>query len=217
MSITGCKEDNHKLLKLRLHMRNATISAMNDLATLARLIENLIRFGTIAQIQMKPPRVRVKTGALTTGWLPWIAPRAGADREWAPPTVNEQIILFSPSGQLGNGIVLTGLFSDQIPPNGDREGLHRRTYRDGAVIEYDSIAHHLNATLPEKGTTNLVSTGGINIVGSITHNGDYTQTGNQTITGKVTVSVDVVAANISLVKHPHGGVMSGGGITGLPQ
>ncbi|WP_213936838.1 phage baseplate assembly protein V [Pseudomonas sp. dw_612] len=190
---------------------------MNDLPTLIRLIENLIRFGTIAETQMKPPRVRVKTGALTTNWLPWITPRAGADREWNPPTINEQVILFSPSGQLGNGIVLTGLFSDHIPANGDREGLHRRTYRDGAVIEYDSIAHHLNATLPEGGTTKLISQGGIHIVGPITHKGDYTQTGNQSITGKITASVDVVAANISLVKHPHGGVMSGGGITGLPQ
>lgn len=190
---------------------------MDNLATLARQIENLIRFGTIAAVQMKPPRVQVKTGTLTTGWLPWVASRAGTDREWNPPTVDEQVILFSPSGQLGNGIALTGLFSDLIPANGDREGLHRRTYRDGAVIEYDSIAHHLNATLPENGTTNLVSTGGIHIVGPITHNGDYTQTGNQPITGKITVSVDVVAANISLVKHPHGGVMSGGGITGQPQ
>jgi len=190
---------------------------MKDLTSLSRLIENIIRYGTISAVQVQPPRVQVKTGSLTTGWLPWIASRAGADREWNPPTVNEQIILFSPSGQLSNGIVLTGLFSDHIPANGDREGLHRRTYRDGAVIEYDSIAHHLSATLPEGGTTNLVSQGGIRIVGPITHEGDYTQTGNQTITGKITASVDVVAANISLVKHPHGGVMSGGGITGQPQ
>lgn len=190
---------------------------MNDLAALARMIENLIRFGTIADVQMKPPRVQVKTGSLTTGWLPWLAPRAGGDREWDPPTVDEQVILFSPSGQLGNGIVLTGLFSDHIPANGDREGLHRRTYRDGTVIEYDSISNHLNATLAEGGTTNLTSTGGIHIVGPITHEGDYTQTGSQTITGKVTVSEDVVAAGISLVNHLHGGVLPGGAKTEAPE
>ena len=190
---------------------------MNDLATLARLLENLIRLGTIGAVQMKPPRVQVKTGSLTTGWLPWVTARAGADREWNPPTEGEQIILFSPSGQLGNGIVLTGLFSDNIPANGDREGLHRTTYRDGTVIEYDSIAHHLNATLAEGGTTNLTSTGGIHIVGPITHEGDYTQTGNQNITGMVTVSEDVIAAGISLVKHLHGGVMPGGAKTGKPE
>lgn len=208
---------SYKPLRLHAHARGATIGAMNDLATLARLIENLIRFGTIAAVQMQPPRVQVKTGTLTTAWLPWVTLRAGADREWNPPTVNEQVLLFSPSGQLGNGVALTGLFSDQIPANGDREGLHRVTYRDGTVIEYDSVAHHLNATLTDGGTTNLISTGGINIVGNITHQGDYTQNGNQNVTGKVTVSVDVVAAGISLVKHLHGGVMPGSGKTGKPE
>ena len=205
------------MTKLRLRTRGATIGAMNDLATLARLIENLIRFGTIAAVQMQPPRVQVKTGTLTTAWLPWITLRAGADREWNPPTVDEQVLLFSPSGQLGNGVALTGLFSDQIPANGDREGLYRITYRDGTVIEYDSVAHHLNATLTDGGTTNLISTGGINIVGNITHQGDYTQAGNQNVTGKVTVSVDVAAAGISLVKHAHGNVMPGGSKTGKPE
>jgi phage baseplate assembly protein V len=190
---------------------------MNDLVSLSRLIENLIRYGTIAAVQMKPPRVRVKTGSLTTTWLPWIALRAGSDREWNPPTENEQVLLFSPSGQLANGVVLTGLFSDHIPANGDREGLHRYTYRDGTVIEYDSIAHHLNAALTDGGTTTLTSPGGINLIGDITHKGNYTQTGNQTITGEVSVSADVVAAGISLVKHLHGGVLSGGGKTENPE
>lgn len=190
---------------------------MNDFAALSRLIENLIRFGIIAAVQMEPPRVQVKTGELTTKWLPWLALRAGSDREWDPPTVGEQIVLLSPSGQLANGIVVTGLFSDHIPANGSRPGLYRRTYADGAVIEYDSVAHHLNATLPANGTTNLVSKGGINIVGPITHQGDYTQTGNQTVTGTVTVSEDVIAADISLVRHLHGGVMPGSGKTGAPE
>ena len=190
---------------------------MNNLPALARMLENLIRFGTIAEIQMKPPRVRIKTGELLTGWLPWLALRAGSDQEWDPPTVDEQVILFSPSGQLANGIALTGIYSTAHPANGDREGLHRRTYRDGTVIEYDSVAHHLNAVLANGGTTNLVSTGGITIVGPITHQGDYNQTGNQNVVGLVTVSEDVVAANISLVKHPHGGVLVGGAKTGKPE
>jgi phage baseplate assembly protein V len=189
---------------------------MNDLAALSRLLENLIRFGVIAAVQMKPPRVQVKTGTLTTAWLPWLALRAGSDREWDPPTIGEQVILFSPSGQLANGIILTGVFSDHIPANGNRAGLHRRTYVDGTVIEYDSVAHHLNATLVDGGTTNLISRGGINLVGDITHQGDYTQTGNQTVTGRVDVSIDVVAAGVSLVKHPHTGVKAGGDQSGVP-
>lgn len=188
---------------------------MNDLATLARLIENLIRFGTVADIQMSPPRVRIETGSLTTGWLPWLALRAGLDVEWDPPTVGEQVILLSPSGQLANALAITGVYCDAIPANGQRAGLHRRTYRDGAVIEYDCIAHQLRAHLPEGGTTELISSGGIHLVGPVTHEGDYTQqgnftqtgsfsqTGDQSVTGSVTVSADVVAAGISLVGHTH--------------
>lgn len=83
--------------------------------------------------------------------------------------------------------------------------------------------------LPAGGTTNLVSDGGIHIVGPITHEGDYTQTGNYTqtgdyvqtgnqdITGTVTATVDVVAAKVSLVKHPHGGVMPGTAKTSQPE
>lgn len=190
---------------------------MNDFAALSRMLENLIRLGVIAEVQMVPPRVKVKTGELTTAWLPWLALRAGADREWDPPTVDEQVILISPSGQLANGVVITGLPSDNIPANGDRPGLHRRTYADGAMIEYDSVAHHLNATLPDSGTTSLVSKGGINIIGPINHQGDYNQTGNQNVVGLVTVSEDVVAAGISLVKHLHGGVLVGGATTGKPE
>lgn len=189
---------------------------MNDLAALSRMLENLIRFGVIAAVQMEPPRAQVITGTLTTAWLPWLALRAGSDREWDPPTIGEQVILFSPSGQLANGIILTGVFSDHIPANGNRAGLHRRTYVDGTVIEYDSVAHHLNATLVDGGTTNLISRGGINLVGNITHQGDYTQTGNQKITGRVDVSDDVVAADVSLVNHLTSGVKQGGDQSGRP-
>lgn len=189
---------------------------MNDFAALSRMLENLVRYGVIAAVQMKPPRVQVQTGSLTTAWLPWLALRAGADQEWDPPTEGEQVILFSPSGQLANGVVLTGLFSDHIPANGNRAGLHRRTYADGAVIEYDSVQHHLSATLPDSGTTSLVSKGGINIIGPINHQGDYNQTGNQNVVGRVDVSEDVVAAGISLVNHLTAGVKQGDDQSGKP-
>lgn len=197
---------------MRLARVSVSINGMN-LADLARLIENIVRFGTVAEVQMQPPRVKVSSGNITTTWLPWLNLRAGADREWDPPTIGEQVVLLSPSGNLTQGVALTGLFSDLITANGDREGLHRRTYRDGAVIEYDSIAHRLRAILPAGGITDITSTGGINITGPINHVGDYTQQGNQAVTGTVTVTEDVIAANISLRNHRTKGVTPGPGIS----
>ncbi len=71
-----------------------------------------------------PPPPRVKVNRRTDHvCLPWLAPSAGADREWDPPTLDEQVILLSPSGQFANGVVITGLPSDHIPANDDRAGL----------------------------------------------------------------------------------------------
>lgn len=173
---------------------------MNDLATLARLLENLIRFGTIAAVQMKPPRVKVLTGTLTTAWLPWLSPRAGEDREWNPPTVGEQVLLLSPSGQLANGAAITGLFSEHIPANGNRAGLHRTTYRDGAVIEYDSIAKHLRATLP--GTAELTAVGDVSVTTeaalSATATGDITLISSANITITAAGNVAIRGAKVEL-------------------
>ncbi|MDH4763045.1 phage baseplate assembly protein V [Pseudomonas sp. CBMAI 2609] len=183
---------------------------MTDIAALSRLIENLIRLGTIAEVDhgsltdQRPARVRVQSGALLTGWLPWLALRAGESREWDPPTLGEQVIVFSPSGQTAQGVVLCGLFSQLLLANADRAGLHRRTYPDGAVIEYDSEAHQLLATLPAGGRVQLNAPSGFKLQGDVD------------IDGLVTVSQDVVAAGISLVKHKHSGVQSGGAQTGAP-
>ncbi|MCP1651799.1 phage baseplate assembly protein V [Pseudomonas nitroreducens] len=184
---------------------------MNDFAALSRLIENLIRYGTIAEVDEARALCRVKSGSIVTAWRPWISARAGEDREWNPPTIGEQVIYFSPSGLLAQGVALCGLPSDVFPANGDRAALHRTTYRDGAVVEYDSEAHFLRAILPAGGKTELVSTGGILIEGNVTLIGDLTQTGKQTVSG------DVVAGGISQISHTHPGIQRGGASTDKPQ
>ena len=178
---------------MRHSRARGSISGM-DIATLTRLLENLIRFGTIEAVQMQPPRVKVKSGNIITAWRPWLALRAGADREWDPPTLGEQCVLFSPSGNLAQGIVLTGLFSDLINANGDREGLHRRTYRDGAVIEYDSINKHLRATLP--GTAEVTAVGNV----SITTQAALTATATGDITLKSAANILIEAAGNVAIK-----------------
>ena len=152
---------------------------MNQIAELARLIENLVRLGTIAEVDVAKARVRVKSGDITTAWLPWMALRAGTSKEWDPPTEGEQVLLFSPSGQLTQGVALVGLFSEANPANGNVANLHRRTYPDGAVIEYDSAAKHLRATLP--GTAEVIAEGDINLNSG--GNIQITAAGNVAITG----------------------------------
>lgn len=50
-----CRSFCYNSAELHNRTRNATIGAMNDFATLSRMLENLIRFGVIAAVQMAPP------------------------------------------------------------------------------------------------------------------------------------------------------------------
>src|SRR5690606_10709873 len=183
---------------------------------LLRRLENLIRLGTIAAVDHQAARCTVKTGGLSIPNLPWLAQRAGSSLDWDPPTVGEQCILFSPSGEPALGVALVGLYSQQRPAPSNSANIRRRMYPDGAVIDYDHATHTLTATLPEGGKAKITATGGLHVVGPIIHEGDYTQIGNQNVTGTVTVTEDVIAGDISLVNHRTKGVTPGLGVSEEP-
>lgn len=116
---------------------------MNNAAELLRLIENLIRLGAIAEVDHEHARVRVKSGQLLTGWLPWASGRAGQTRDWDPPTVGEQVIVLSPGGDTANGVAVTGLFQSAHPAPSNKPELIGRWYPDGTHVEYDHENHRL--------------------------------------------------------------------------
>lgn len=187
-----------------------------SISDILRRLANLIRLGTIAAVDHEAERCTVKTGGLTVPGRPWLALRAGASSDWDPPTVGEQCILLSPSGETAQGIALIGLYSRQRPAPSKSANLRRRTYPDGAVIDYDHASHSLTATLPEGGKAKITATGGLHVIGPILHEGDYTQTGNQHVTGTVNVTEDVIAADISLINHRTKGVTPGDGVSEEP-
>lgn len=175
-----------------------------DFAHLSRMIENLIRIGKIEEIDLSGKCCRVRTGKLLTNWLPWITDRAGTTRTWNPPTVGEQVLLLSPSGELGGGLVLTGLFSTAHPAPSDSAAEHIIDYPDGARIAYNHLTGALTATgiqiaLVQASTQVIIDCPAVHF------------------TGDVTVGGDVIASGISLVSHVHGGILPGGDNTGAPQ
>ncbi|EPC02413.1 baseplate assembly protein [Litchfieldella anticariensis FP35 = DSM 16096] len=210
---------------------------MNNAADLLRLIHNLIRLGTIAEVDHDDARVRVRSGELLTDWRPWISLRAGTTRDWDPPTVGEQVVLFSPGGDPAAGVALVGLYSDAHPAPANSGNLWRRTFPDGAVLEYDHAASHLQATLPGSAAMNtqgdvtvttaakLTATAAagatINantvINGNLTLNGNFSQPAGKTatmagdvaFTGAVTSNGKDISSN-----HKHNDVQPGDGTSG---
>ncbi|WP_445620662.1 phage baseplate assembly protein V [Kushneria sp. Sum13] len=170
---------------------------------LARLLHNLIRLGTVAEIDHAAARVRVTTGELLTDWLPWLESRAGQTRTWNPPTEGEQVLLLAPGGELAGAVVLGAINSNAHPAVSDDPNLTRWDMPDGAVIEYDHAASHLRADLP--GSAAITAPAGVTITGPL-H-----------VTEGITTPADVVASGISLVNHKTTGVKSGSDTSGPPQ
>ncbi len=209
-----------------------------DLSELIRTIPNLIRTGKIAEINTDKVRVRLSPSLLTT-WLQWIALRAGDVIDWCPPSIGEQVIVFSPNGDLTQGKVLAGLFSAESPAPQTSLKIRSIHYPDGAVVLYDFGKHSLSAILPA-GSSALVKadavtadapqttcTGDVTIKGNLLvegfsalNNGAKVQGGDggaaMVIDGEVTATGDVRAGNISLRNHPHGEVKRGDEKSGVP-
>lgn len=173
-----------------------------NFATLSRMIENMIRIGKIEEIDLSGKCCRVRTGKLLTNWLPWITARAGTTRTWNPPTVGEQVLVFSPSGELAAGIVLTGLFSTVHPAPSDSAAEHITDYPDGARIAYNHATHALIATGIQ---TALVQASAQVVIDCPSVH----------FTGDIAVDGDAVIGGISFLGHGHPDPQ--GGDVGAPQ
>ena len=169
------------------------------LAELRRRLAAVVRLGLVAEVDLERARMRVdydrdaSGNPVQTGWLPWLAGMAGADRSWRPPSVGEQVAVLSPDGDLGGGIVLGSLYRSAHPAPAREATKHLVEYRDGAVVAYDSDTHELRAALPEGATVRIESPGGVSIVGDVAVTGDLAVTGDIAAEGDVGAEGDVTA------------------------
>jgi len=114
------------------------------ISELERRLLNIIRIGTIASVDLAAETVRVKLNEThTTGDLPWQTQRAGNVRTWSPPSVGEQVMLFSPAGDLTQAVVCPSLFQSAHPAPSHSGDEHVTDYGDGTVISYDTKQHKL--------------------------------------------------------------------------
>ncbi|WP_426074180.1 phage baseplate assembly protein V [Janthinobacterium sp. DSP2-3-3] len=215
-----------------MHCMNA------DLSDLTRLLQNLIRLGSIAEVKGTKARVRLGP-TLITEWLNWATGRAGSTCTWSAPTIGEQVIVFSPGGDLTRGIIVPALYSQAFDAPESSDTIHTTHYPDGAVVQYDHAAHALTALLPggtatitaDKVTSNAPSTictGDLTVMKNLIVNGSTALNGGvnakagaaggvaMAVQGTIKATEDVLAGAISLAKHPHSGVRAGGDQSGGP-
>ena len=154
-------------------------NVLRRLAELERRLANVFLLGTIIDSDYARARVQVKSGALTTGWLPWVTMRAGGDVDYWAPEVGEQVVVMSPGGDPELGVVLPALYQNSTPATDTRPNVRRVRFADGADFSYDRSSNELNIVLPDGASTSIKSSGGLTI------------TGDTTITGELHVTSDI--------------------------
>src|SRR5690606_32739249 len=143
----GCISCIYSRNHVRARVRPRIIEHMDaNLSELFRLLSNLIRIGTIAEV--KSDRARVKTGELTTAWLPWVPTRAGQASTWSQPSIGEQVLVLAPGGDLKSAVILPALYSDAVPAPSTNQHEHIVTFPDGARLAYNSETHSLAIDSP---------------------------------------------------------------------
>jgi phage baseplate assembly protein V len=179
---------------------------------LQQRLANLFRVGTVHSVDYEAARLRVAFGSgNVSGWVPWMTSRAGAVREWNPPSVGEQVCLVNPGGTGNAGFALPGgIYQTSKPANGtegDRYELDLPTAGAWKVRIGDVAVEFVDGSVKV-----TVGSAVLEIAA-----GKLTFVGDVEVTGEITATGDVIGQGISLATHVHGGVQTGGGTTAGPQ
>ncbi|GFQ91486.1 spike protein [Trichonephila clavata] len=111
---------------------------------------HIIEIGLVKEVDYEKARVRVKVGEFLTNWLPWITTRAGEDRSWFAPNVDEQIVIFSPLGELSLGVVLAGIYQQKYPAPESKKEVSSVVFKDGTKLSYNKENGHLEIDVVDK-------------------------------------------------------------------
>lgn len=170
------------------------MSDRRGVSEIDRRLANLIRIGQVAEVDPARALLRVALGGeAVSDWLPWVTARAGATRSFAAPSVGEQVVVLSPSGNTGQGVVLPSLFSVAGSAPASEAGVELVEFSDGTVVEL------------RDGVVRVSCASAVEITAPVVR-----------IVGDVEVTGDVRAGPISLREHLHGGVESGNDRTSVP-
>lgn len=180
-----------------------------------RRLHNIATIGTVIKIDADKALMRLAVGDNETDWvnIPTIA--AGAISVWRCPSIGEQYLLVSPSGDLANAIPVISLYSDHNPsPSTDPNEIRIR-YNDTDFCSIDVANSQLTMHISK--ITNQAATSIVWDTPTATVTGDLQVNGTINCGKSITAAIEVTASGIDLTTHTHGGVKSGASNTGQPQ
>ncbi|HEB3529326.1 TPA: phage baseplate assembly protein V [Burkholderia cenocepacia] len=123
-----------------------------ELGEMDRRMACLTQSAVVEAITYDPPRVKVRVGDWVSDWLKWQAGAAGKVRHWRPPSVDEEVALWAPSGDLAGAFVAPGYYTEQHGGSGRSSPDETATdFPDGAFEQYNHASHEYVLSVPAGG------------------------------------------------------------------
>jgi phage baseplate assembly protein gpV len=115
----------------RLIDRIATLEA--EVIRLQRRVNNTFREARVEEVYPGEGLARVNAHGAGSKKVPWLQ-RAGDIRDWDPPSVGERVLLISPTGEPGKGLILPGGYSKQYGQPHDKLAEARRVIGETSIL-----------------------------------------------------------------------------------
>ena len=124
-------------------------------AQMDRMLAGLLIPCYVVAVDLVDAKVRVTDGGdWTSAWVRWHSLAAGKARHWRAPSIGEQGMLVSPSGEPAQGTFVPGLYGNAGDRPDNRDHVEVWRFDDGGSIVYDWAANSYTIKLPT-GTVNI--------------------------------------------------------------
>jgi phage baseplate assembly protein V len=118
--------------------------------------------------------------------------------------VGEQVVIACPYGDPSQGVVLGSVYQQSYPAPAASKAIHRTTYPDGSVVEYDVDATRLTVNVGDGSVIVNCATVTVNASEGVELNTPTVHaTGDLNVDGNINAQGEVKAGNIGLKGHHH--------------
>ncbi|NER60439.1 phage baseplate assembly protein V [Pseudomonas sp. MAFF212428] len=183
-----------------------------------RMLAGLVMPCSVVGVDLAAAMVRVSDGAgWTSAWVRWHSQAAGKARHWRAPSMGEQGVLISPSGEPAQGTFVPGLYGNAGAQPDNRDHVEVWRFDDGGSLAYDWQAKTYTIDLPSGSVTTKVGgstvvvmddaitvlTGSVTITGAITLNGDVQLNGALRVAGDINGGGKIIDTSGNTPNHKH--------------
>jgi len=132
------------------------MTTIRNIGEVERTRGQMLRVGRVKDVDARRMRASVYLDEVETILLPVFQQRHGLDRRYWLPVKGEQVMVFCPDGEPGNGIIMGSYARDDFP-SPRRFNEDATVYRDSAVNQYNPDSKHQHIELTKDGTLFLTA------------------------------------------------------------